>query len=120
MLKQQYTSRFIFLGLMMVVILAANTACAGDTVKVPDNTAAILFIDKDGKIIPADANGKRVKPCTLPAEKGESTCQSLIKSTTLKRGEIVDIFFNQQNPCYITIFIGGMQVEIPVPDAYCQ
>jgi hypothetical protein len=104
----------------MVIIFTANMACAGNTVKVPDNTAAILYIDKDGKIIPADANGKKVKPCTLPSEKAENVCHSLIKSTTLKRGDFVDIFVNHQNPCYITIFIGGMQVEIPVPDAYCQ
>jgi hypothetical protein len=87
---------------------------------VPDNTAAILFIDKDGKVTPADANGKKVKPCTLPIEKAENACRSLMKSTTLKRGDLVDILVNHQNPCYITIFIGGMQVEIPVPDEYCK
>ena len=117
MLKHKYTSLFIFTGLVMVIIFAAITACAGQ-IEIPKGTMAILFIGEDGKVVQvADMKGELLKPCYLPSQKKDPVCKEILITG---RGEAIDIFFNRKNPCYITIFIGGNQVEIRVPDKYCQ
>ena len=123
MVMKKNTTKFFFLSFMMVIILTSNTACAGGTVTVPDNTAAILFISENGKVIEVnDAKGMRVQRCALPGQAkryAELPVCKPIPSIPSDRGEPIDIFFNSQNPCYITIFIAGQQVKIPVDDKYC-
>jgi hypothetical protein len=123
MFMKKNTTKIFFLGFMITIIFVSNTACAARTVIIPENTAAILFIDSNGKIFSvADGKGEPAKPCSLPAERKPNSppCKSLIKSTTWNRGDFMDVFVHKTNPCYMTLFVGGAQVEIPLPDAYCR
>ena len=129
MLKYKNTSLFILLGLMMVALLAANSACAGEKVAIPPGTAAVVFIGENGKVLGV-ANGKGARPdmwCAMPGHPEAGKLQEkfkipkceLKKDVTVNRGEPIDVFYSQQNPCYITLYIGGQQVTIPVPPQYC-
>ncbi|OEU71595.1 MAG: hypothetical protein BA863_15855 [Desulfovibrio sp. S3730MH75] len=121
---------------IIVIILIYNAAYAGETVKVPKGTVAILFINQKAEITAVGTDGKILDKCELctpellkklhvdSCEKAVKIalkdpelklCKSLMNATMLKRGEIVEVFVNHTNPCYITIFIDGYQVEVPIP-----
>ena len=91
---------------------------------------AVLVIDSNLKVYPVNEKGELIPACLLcteeierkygsckeiigkPVEDGQAVCASLVEATT--RGEDVSFGLLRQtrNPKYITIFIGGYQIEV--------
>jgi hypothetical protein len=115
MFMKKNTSRIFFLVWIMVIIFISSTACAQGPVPVPNNTVAILAVDKNGKITALDLQGNVIKKCKLKGQSGsEKLCKSLDGPATVGRGDFVMTFKQKKNPCYIPIFLGGYQIEIEV------